>query len=261
MSHKKQPIIRVGITANSIAQKDPDHPVVNRCSVAQDYITGVQAAGGVPWVLPITQDSQCIADYAQNCDCFIFTGGQDVHPKWFGAPAHPKLEAVLSARDAFEITLLRHCLSLHKPILGICRGMQVLNVALGGTLYQDLSLAPQPTVQHWQKAPPHEAIHDVTLAPGSRLHAVFQTDILPVNSYHHQALHTLAPDLLATAHSADGLIEGVEHRSLAYVLGVQWHPEMMQHPGSPMPLLFRWLIGTAQQLSNPQDPIAHEKPS
>lgn len=168
------------------------------------YMQGVEQAGGVPVVLPLTDDAAALRQLADTCDGFLLTGGQDVSPALYGAAPTPQCGQTCPARDAMEARLLDLALAADKPVLGICRGIQFLNVHLGGTLYQDLP-AEHPTAANHHQTPPYDA-------PA-------------VNSLHHQAIKTLAPGLAAMAVSEDGLTEAVFLPDKRFVWAVQWHPE------------------------------------
>lgn len=189
------------------------------------YMQGVEQAGGVPVMLPLTDDAEVLRQLAATCDGFLLTGGQDVSPALYGAAASPQCGETSPARDAMEKQLLGMALAADKPVLGICRGIQFLNAYLGGTLYQDLPTEhPSPANHH--QTPPYDApVHGVTLVAGSPLQTLLGKDVLAVNSLHHQAIKTLAPGLQAMAVSEDGLTEAVCLPGKKFVWAVQWHPE------------------------------------
>ncbi len=189
------------------------------------YMRGVHQAGGLPVMLPLTDDAADIAQMAREMDAFLLTGGHDVSPAIYGEEALPTCGTPCPARDAMEIKLLKAALALDKPVLGICRGIQLLNAAMGGTLYQDLpSQRPSP-VHHHQSPPYDHPVHSVSLCAGTPLAEIVRKETLAVNSYHHQAVKTLSPQLVPMAFSEDGLIEAVFMPNRRFVWGVQWHPE------------------------------------
>jgi putative glutamine amidotransferase len=192
----------------------------------QGFVDAVQQAGGLPFVIPIGDPSQAAA-YVSKIDKLLLAGGQDVSPQFYNQEPHQKLEETNFARDSFEIALIKEARKQHKPIFAICRGMQLLNVALGGTLYQDLSLYADWQIKHAQQpTKPQFATHDIFVEKDSLLYQLLG-EKSQVNSYHHQAIHTLANDLIVTAKSADGIIEAIESRDPKLsLLGVQWHPEL-----------------------------------
>lgn len=198
------------------------------------YLKGIEQAGGVPIVLPLTENPEEIRALGQLCGGFLFTGGPDVNPELYGEEPSPQLGELCPARDKMESILLWDALAQKKPILGICRGIQFLNAALGGDLYQDIpTQCPSPVVHH-QDAPYDKPSHRVTLAENTPLNALMHTDTLEVNSCHHQAIRTLAPELTPMAFAPDGLVEAVYMPDYPFCWAVQWHPEFFgpQHPDS-----------------------------
>ncbi|MHC5215094.1 gamma-glutamyl-gamma-aminobutyrate hydrolase family protein [Enterococcus sp. LJL128] len=195
----------------------------------QGFVAGVQQTGGLPFVLPIGAPESASA-YIEKIDKLLLAGGQDVSPEFYGEEPHPKLEETNKNRDKFELALISEAIKQKKPIFTVCRGTQLLNVALGGTLYQDLSQYSDWKVKHSQEpTAPEFPTHSITTEKGSILSRLLG-EHYQVNSYHHQAIHTLAPDLTVTARAADGIIEGVEGKQAdSRILGVQWHPELIFH--------------------------------
>lgn len=189
------------------------------------YMKGIEKAGGIPVMLPLTLDEMIIEQLVQAMDAFLFTGGQDVSPSIYGETALPECGAPCGLRDRMEGMLLNAVLKLDKPILGICRGIQFLNAALGGTLYQDLPTQHTSRVEHHQSPPYDIPVHFVRICQNTPLHTLLQIDELCVNSYHHQAVRELSPKLKAMAVSEDGLTEAVYMPDKKFVWAVQWHPE------------------------------------
>ncbi|WP_034551103.1 gamma-glutamyl-gamma-aminobutyrate hydrolase family protein [Carnobacterium funditum] len=203
----------------------------------QGFIDGIQAAKGVPVIFPIspTEDASY---YVDQIDGLLLAGGQDISPLLFGEEPHLKLEATEPARDAFEMALIKETLAQHKPILAICRGMHLLNVMYGGTLYQALSDYKELTVQHIQQTYFNTGSHTITLDTESQLGTIFGATYL-VNSYHHQAIKELADSFKAVAWSKDNLVEGFESTdSEQSIIAVQWHPELMLKEDLKMQRLF-----------------------
>lgn len=189
------------------------------------YMNGIRQAGALPLMLPLTEDRDEINQLVNICDGFLFTGGHDVSPECYHETPLTDLISSCRPRDIMEFKLLHNALDKDKPILGICRGIQFINVALGGSLFQDLPLQHPSSVEHHQLPPYNVPIHDVNIKKNTPLHNLLQRDILAVNSYHHQAIKRLAPDLDVMALSTDGLIEAVYMPSHKFVWAVQWHPE------------------------------------
>lgn len=164
----------------------------------------------------------------------LLTGGEDVDPRHFGAPPHSALGDVHAERDAFELALVRAARDRGLPTLAICRGMQVANVALGGTLIQDIASEWPNALAHDSGRPRNERVHDVRVEPGSRLARALDSDALQVNSMHHQAIELLADGLIAVAYAPDGIIEGAEWTGDAWwMVGAQWHPEELTATPEP----------------------------
>lgn len=189
------------------------------------YMLGIEYAGGIPVMLPLTTDKESLHQLAKTFDGFLFTGGHDISPSLYGAKKSPFCGECSRERDWMEQQLLEFILQLDKPILGICRGIQLLNVVLGGTLYQDLPTEHPSSIEHHQQPPYDIPVHTVKLEKNSPLYELLKKDDLSVNSYHHQAVKELSPKLKAMAYSPDGLIEAVWMPQTQFVWAVQWHPE------------------------------------
>lgn len=193
-----------------------------------NYMEAVEAAGGIPLVLPLSKDPADIAALARLCDGFLFTGGPDVHPARFGEETLRFCGAINEQRDNLELALLNEAQTLQKPVLGICRGIQLINVGLGGTLYQDIPAQVEGLpVAHSQQRPYTVPIHTVTVEPDTPLAEIAGPGELLVNSMHHQAIRELAPSLRCAARSKDGLVECVYLPGHPFFLAVQWHPEYL----------------------------------
>lgn len=199
----------------------------------QSYPQAIEHAGGIPLLLPSTEEPETIRRYAGLVDGLLLSGGDDVDPMCYGAMQSWACGDICPLRDRFEMSLCCRFLETGKPLLGICRGIQLLNVAMGGTLYQDLAQELPGSIAHRQKQKPWHASHPVKLLTDSRLQQVFASDAVLVNSHHHQAIRDLAEGLTATAWAPDGVIEAVEHQAHPFCLAVQWHPERLwDQPGS-----------------------------
>ncbi|MBL1230572.1 gamma-glutamyl-gamma-aminobutyrate hydrolase family protein [Enterococcus sp. BWB1-3] len=192
----------------------------------QGFVNGIQKAGGIPFILPIGA-SALAKTYINQIDKLLLAGGQDVSPDLYGEEPQPKLEETNRNRDIFELALITEAMKQKKPIFAVCRGMQLLNVALKGTLYQDLSEYKDWKVKHVQQpTTPEFATHSIVTEKGSILQNILG-EKKRVNSYHHQAVRDLSPELIPTAYSTDGIIEGVEAKNPEQrLLAVQWHPEL-----------------------------------
>lgn len=190
------------------------------------YTTAIIEAGGLPILVPIGVDSD-IEQVLSLADGVLLTGGVDVDPAYFGEAQHPKLGEVVPGRDALEIALVKATMSKGMPLFGICRGHQVLNVALGGSLYQDIDsqIDREDLLLHAQKEARVEATHFVDIVPDSQLARIVESDRIAVNSFHHQSVKDVAPVLQVIAQSSDDVIEALVHEDLPFCLSVQWHPE------------------------------------
>lgn len=224
---------RIGITANYSDEMEL-HCLKNY------YVASVVKAGGIPLLLASHQDMDSLTVYIQTCDGFILTGGGDADPSHWGELPVKELGKVTPLRDGFEIELARRLLKEHKPLLGICRGCQILNIAAGGSLLQDI----HSYLNHDQKAPAQYPFHPVFIEAGSRLAQIVGSQSIRVNSFHHQAVKDPGLGLKIAACAPDGIIEAVESRDQFYVLGVQWHPEGMQDNYASV--LFRSLVDAAK---------------
>ena len=206
------------------------------------YMDGVAAAGGLPVMLPLSDDREELGQLCGMCDGFLLTGGHDVSPEFYGEARISACGACSPERDRMEAAILQYAMGADKPVLGICRGIQFLNAALGGTLWQDLPTQHPSLIEHHQ-APPYDVpIHSVTILPGTPLAEVLGTDMLMVNSYHHQAVRDLAAPLKAMAISPDGLIEAVQHPGHRFIWGVQWHPEFAWRSDPSARIIFKAFV-------------------
>lgn len=190
------------------------------------YLGGIEQAGGCPLILPYTVDEEVLACAYSACDGILFTGGPDVQPSLYGAERSPLCGEPDTVRDGLERTLFLKCVAEDKPALGICRGIQLFNALLGGTLYQDLPAEHAGGVVHENKPPKDIAVHRVNFPAGSPLKNIYGCESAAVNSYHHQAVKSLAPALTLSAVSEDGLAEGAYLNGARFIHSVQWHPEL-----------------------------------
>ena len=210
----------------------------------QYYVEAVQRAGGVPLLLPVAYLH--IERYLHLIDGLILTGGSDVDASYFGEEPLQGTGKVFPDRDRFEISIAKRALEMELPLLGICRGMQVMNIAAGGDIYQDIVSQLPGVLEHSQKAARSVAWHTVGLVQGSKLAESFQGKETRVNSFHHQAVRKLAPGFECVAKAKDGIIEGIESKHNRYALGIQWHPEGMLDSASEGLALFRNFIKSAK---------------
>jgi putative glutamine amidotransferase len=213
------------------------------------YYLAAAAMGAVPVMIPLfDSDEATLRAVYDRLDGVLLAGGVDMEPHTFGEPPHPRLGRTDHARDDVELALARWAIAEGKPILGLCRGHQVLNVALGGTLYQDIESQLPEAMRHdfFPGFPRDYLAHEITLTPGTRLHAAIGDDTMPVNSMHHQAVKALGPGLLVSARAGDGVIEAIESEGSGYLLGVQWHPEVFEQRDARTQRLFRSFVDAAR---------------
>ena len=219
---------------------------ITPCSRVDDYVESVRAAGGEPVLL---SNDDTPGEVLQRVDGILLTGGADVDPALYQQARHETTE-VDPKRDAFEVPLSKAALSANVPIFAICRGVQVLNVAAGGTLVQDIPTQAPTTIEHSVTYQKDAHAHDVQVMPGTRLASLLERAQSPetcsVNSRHHQAVGDVAPSFVVSAVSPDGIIEAIERPASTFCLGVQWHPENFWRTGEFLPL-FRDFIGAALQ--------------
>ncbi|MEF9839513.1 MAG: gamma-glutamyl-gamma-aminobutyrate hydrolase family protein [Lachnospiraceae bacterium] len=195
--------------------------------VSDAYIQAIRLCGGIPLILPLTKSTTALTTYAKLCDGFLFCGGADITPLLFGEEPAKGIGKTNVTLDLFQIRLMKQALSTHKPILGICRGMQVLNVACGGSILQDLNLETNTSLNHMQTSISRKDIsHKVFLSHGTLLSKILGR-FAYTNSYHHQAIKELGNHLIVSGLASDDTIEAIEIPNAPFVVGVQWHPECM----------------------------------
>jgi putative glutamine amidotransferase len=215
----------IGITS-SRKQRDHDRYDSN---VLGDYSRAVSAAGGLPLLIPNETPLADLRELATSLNGILLTGGGDIYSDLYGQADDGFSVNRSRTRDQVEQALVALAVELDLPLLGICRGMQMLNVALGGTLFTDIASQYRTDIVHSQPTAnaPGYLVHEATITDGSRLCAIIGVHTLRVNSRHHQAVKALAPELVVTARANDGLIEGIEHPGRRFCVGVQWHPESL----------------------------------
>jgi putative glutamine amidotransferase len=217
-------------------------------SMGRGYIASLIAAGGVPVMAPVTLEERELRVLYESSAGVMLAGGGDVDPAEYGEARHEKTWGVDTDRDRTEFSLSRWVVADNKPLLGICRGIQSLNVALGGSLVQDIPSQLETQVQHnghYEKAARHEVLHTVRVEPGSQAEKILANQEVGVNSFHHQAVKRLADGFVITSRALDGVIEGIEMPGKRYVVGVQWHPEEMSAVRADMLNLFVSFITAA----------------
>lgn len=214
----------------------------NRQFVTNPYIQSVRYARGLPLVLPIVRSDHILEEYVRLCDGFLFCGGEDITPLLFGEEPKNGNGSTDITVDLFQIRLMKQILASRKPVLAICRGMQVLSVACGGSIWQDISLIPARTLDHMQKTKNRSDVsHRIYTERGSLLRKSVGS-LLYVNSFHHQAVNAPGKEVAVSARAQDGTIEAIELKGHPFAVGVQWHPECMYRRSPEMRNLFHEFI-------------------
>ncbi|MCI5851821.1 MAG: gamma-glutamyl-gamma-aminobutyrate hydrolase family protein [Sutterellaceae bacterium] len=230
-----KPLVLVTVGAG----RDPDRAVSVPVSVPLGLLQVISKSGGIPFVV-FEETGAAPRELVEVSDGVVVAGGPDVSPILYGDTPRPGLGKTFLGRDRFEFGLVRHAIEAGKPVLGICRGMQVINAALGGTLWQDLSEFPGGAGGHAQKGDPSDPFHEVRIAEGTRLHEVLG-DCAPVNSRHHEAVKDVAPGFRVAATAPDGVVEAIEGET-SPVYCVQWHPEDLWQADERQERLFRLFV-------------------
>lgn len=216
----------IGVTSRKIHFTHDDRPYP-RYGVAINYVQAIETAGGTPIIIPMSQNFDVLSRILSICDGLLLTGGQDVDPIHYNEEPNKRIGHIDPLRDKTEMFLTREALKKEMVIFGVCRGQQVLNVAAGGTLWQDIDTQRGvETLQHFQNLAEEFPSHSINVEPGTWLEKITGTHKVRINSYHHQAVKDLAPGFKIAARSPDGVIEAIESTMHPFVTGVQWHPEL-----------------------------------
>lgn len=228
----------------------PSHNTENDdLNLRPTYVRAVSAAGGLPVVITLEAGQDDVNQMTELCDGFLFSGGPDPHPFLFGEETQAHCGNVSVTRDRLELELLKKVMEARKPVLGICRGIQLINVALGGDIYQDIPSQAHKSFSLGHNQPFHYSVpsHHVAVAKETLLSKVVdgKTD-LEVNSMHHQACRQMAPGLTASGYSPDGLIEALEMPDYPFLLGVQWHPEYLWQTDKGAANIFRHFVNACK---------------
>ena len=207
------------------------------------YVNAVVDSGGVPIILPIIKSMSDVERYLDLVDGLIFTGGEDVSPIFFGEEPLKEVDTICMARDKMEIQLFLKAYEKNIPILGICRGLQVINIALGGTLYQDINVQVPNVIGHMCSYNISQGYHTISILENSIFSTIFKTDKVIVNSQHHQSIKDLGRDLKVTSTTIDGVIESIESTNDKWLLGTQFHPEVMIESDDEFMGIFNLFMG------------------
>lgn len=234
----------IGMSGNLLEEKNSSG--IERSYVNDDYVAATARSGAVPLILPLVRDVKLVERQMEGIHGLLVPGGYDVDPLLYGEEPGAGLGYVYRDTDLFQLETLRMALKRRMPVLAICKGMQLLNVFCGGTLHQDLSEVPGKALKHDQDMKRAVPSHTVTAEEGSLVRRLLGATF-PTNSFHHQTLKGIGEGLRVTARSADGVAEAVEMDGSPFVVGVQWHPEMMMSGGDAMLPLFRAFVAAAER--------------
>ncbi|HMA68366.1 MAG TPA: gamma-glutamyl-gamma-aminobutyrate hydrolase family protein [Candidatus Mcinerneyibacterium sp.] len=238
----KNPVI--GITSSLMFMNNQYRfPEYKRIYINEDYVRAIENSGGIPIIIPIDSKQSNINYYLSKINGLLLTGGVDINPEHYGEKPHEKIGKIINERDSLDFTLLEKALNKKIPVLGICRGMQLINVYFGGSLYQDKSLNKKFTLNHYQNNPePSTLGHSVNIKGKTKLHGIVKNTNFKVNSYHHQFIKRIGTKLKISAISSDGSIEGLESNNSQFIIGIQWHPERIYNNSKESKLIFDKLI-------------------
>lgn len=226
MNNKRKPIIGITTSLELNPKRLNDHKTI----VSVDYSKAVINAGGIPFILPITENMEVVREQIQHLDGLLLSGGGDPDPILYGEDCLQEVGSITPERDKFELTILDEFMKTGKPIFGICRGLQIANIYFGGSLYQDVKYI-DTTVNHMQKWLPDLPTHDINIEKENILFEIFG-EKTRINSYHHQMIKDLGNDLTSIAKANDGIIEAFQNKNHRFFYAVQWHPEMMAVRGN-----------------------------
>jgi len=228
----------IGVTGCYQMFQSPSFFSGERYSINKSYLEAIKLNGGLPMPIPILEDREHMKAYIDMCDALLIPGGGDVDPAYFGEDPHRKLGTVQPDMDKYEIELLNMAFEANMPVLGICRGEQIINVAKGGTLHQDIaSTYEKESILHQQTYRTSIAIHRIEVKEGTALFKILGGKDVRTNTMHHQAVKDLGKDMIVSAVAPDGIIEAIESTD-GKVIGVQWHPELLIYTQNEMKNLF-----------------------
>ncbi len=235
----------IGVFADTMSCNKGGFGDVTRQYINAAYISAVEDAGAVPFIIPVSNDLEKTKKLIDLCDGLLFPGGEDIAPGYYGENPHKNLGEIRPEVDKFLFHSLLYALEQRKPALGICKGMQMMVVATGGSLYQDIySQREEETFLHCQSGRRTYGVHQVQIDKDSRLFQILETGQIATNSMHHQSVRTLGKGLRLSAHTEDGIVEAVESLD-GRLIGVQWHPEEMVPESGAMKRLFKNLVQRA----------------
>ena len=232
MSSARKPVRACTVAVTAGIRPDG---ATSRVRLTAAYVTALESAGLIPIIVPPLSSADAAAVVLDSVSGLVLTGGEDVDPARYGEKRHEKVLSVSTARDATETALIKEAQERGTPVLAICRGIQILNVALGGTLVQDIASQCETDIEHDESSARNSRSHEVSVEPGSLIARAVGTEHLTVNSFHHQSVKRVADGMRVTARSPDGIIEGLESTDETnwWVMAVQWHPEEMTDSAEP----------------------------
>lgn len=223
---------RIGIAANILIMETGMFPGIYRAYVNNDYVESLQKAGAIPVMLPVISNLDDVADQLEGLDGVLLSGGYDVDPALYGESILPQCGYVMREVDDFYLAVVKAAVEKKLPLFGICKGVQIINIAFGGTLYQDQPSQIGSCLKHTQAAPRYQGTHEIALEKGSFLAGALG-ETMRVNSFHHQSVKDVAKGFKVTAKAPDGIVEGIEREEGSFVCAVQFHPEMMAKFDNP----------------------------
>lgn len=235
---------KIGISGSVLVDQGGSFAGYHRAYVNDDYVQAVVRANGIPYMLPVHTSFAMIEEQIQMLDGLILSGGHDIDPIFYGEEPHHLLQEIFHDRDQFDLKLLEIAKKYHIPVLGICRGFQLINVFHQGTLYQDATLKEGSYIKHNQVSNPNQVIHTIDVEKGTQLHQILG-DRYRVNSFHHLVIHHVGEGLQISARAKDGVVEGLESND-GNIIAVQFHPEMLAKEDNRMQALFDHLIEKAK---------------
>lgn len=237
----------IGISTSVLVDEGGGFPGYERIYVNKDYVSSVISAGAVPLMIPMDATEENLRQTLELVDGMIFSGGHDIAPIRYGEEPHQKLQEICPERDDFDFLLYRLAKEHSLPILGICRGFQLMNVSEGGKLYQDLSLKNTESLKHSQGHGPGIPTHTVKVEPGSKFYKILGKEEIRVNSFHHQAVKSTSENVAISGKALDNVVEAIELKNYPFGLGVQFHPEMLQAKEEDMKKIFAALVSAAKE--------------
>ena len=237
----------IGISTSVLVDEGGGFPGYERIYVNKDYVSSVISAGAVPLMIPMDATEENLRQTLELVDGMIFSGGHDIAPIRYGEEPHQKLQEICPERDDFDFLLYRLAKEHSLPILGICRGFQLMNVSEGGKLYQDLSLKNTESLKHSQGHGPSVPTHTVKVESGSKFYKILGKEEIRVNSFHHQAVKSTSENVAISGKALDNVVEAIELKNYPFGLGVQFHPEMLQAKEEDMKKIFAALVSAAKE--------------